>query len=408
MTDGGRHVHLDAAGGIAGDMFVAALLDAFPEARERVFGDLAALMPGRVGRPALQDGLSGGLTVKRFGLLDAGGGARHHHSSSDDGTAHGTGYTDLCAMITAAALHPETARHALAILAILAQAEAAMHGVRPEQVHFHELADWDSLMDVVAAGSIIAALAGATWSVSALPLGGGLVRTSHGMLPVPAPATARMLTGFAWRDDGIPGERVTPTGAAILACLLGDKPPSAPAPGILDRIGTGAGTRDLAGMPNILRALVFQPSPRAGTGEDEVVVIAFVVDDMTGEEIAIAADRLRAAPGVLDMDLGGRMGKKGRPGTEFRLLAAPERWREAAAECFRQTSTIGLRWRRENRLCLRREADAHGQGGRILRGKTSHLPDGTRRHKVESDDLAAGAGDFDSLRRLKARHEQGG
>ena len=122
-----------------------------------------------------------------------------------------------------------------------------------DEVHFHEIGDWDSLMDVMAAGSIAAALEGARWSVSALPRGGGLVRTRHGLLPVPAPATARLLDGFTWRDDGIGGERVTPTGAAILRHLVG----AAAARGVVGRLqgtGTGAGTRELPGQPNILRA----------------------------------------------------------------------------------------------------------------------------------------------------------
>src|SRR6185295_18890158 len=150
-----------------------------------------------------------------------------------------------------------TAEQAVAILTHIAQAEARIHDVPVERVHFHEIADWDSLMDVVAAGSIAAALPGAVWSVSELPRGAGLVRTQHGMLPVPAPATVAILEGFAWRDDGIAGERVTPTGAAILRHLVGNGREKARAAGRLVASGTGAGTRELTGIPNVLRVLVF-------------------------------------------------------------------------------------------------------------------------------------------------------
>ena len=113
-----------------------------------------------------------------------------------------------------------TREHALALLALLGEAEAHVHGIPVDDVHFHELADWDSLLDLVAAGCIAARLEGARWTASALPLGGGTVRTAHGLLPVPAPATSYLLTGYPWRDDGIGGERVTPTGAAILRHLV--------------------------------------------------------------------------------------------------------------------------------------------------------------------------------------------
>ena len=126
----------------------------------------------------------------------------------------------MVARIEAAPLSSGTAAHATAILRHLAEAEAAIHHVPVNEVHFHEIGDWDSLMDVTAAGSVAAALEGARWSVSALPRGDGLVRTRHGLLPVPAPATAWLLEGFTWRDDGIGGERVTPTGAAILRHLV--------------------------------------------------------------------------------------------------------------------------------------------------------------------------------------------
>ena len=152
-----------------------------------------------------------------------------------------------------------TREHALSLLALLADAEAQVHGIPVDEVHFHELADWDSLLDVVAAGCIAGWLAGARWTATSLPLGGGTVRTAHGVLPVPAPATSRLLTGYPWHDDGIAGERVTPTGAAILRHLV---PAAACAArrdaGRLLFAGCGAGTRTLPGVPNILRASVFE------------------------------------------------------------------------------------------------------------------------------------------------------
>lgn len=229
------HIHLDVAGGAAGDMFVAALLDALPDLRARVFADLAAVMPDGVGRPTLDAGTSGGVAAHRFALVGDGHGHDHSHSHDHDHSHdhhhhhhHGdhhhpvspVRFPEIAAMIAAADLHPGTADRAIAILRRLAEVESRMHRVPLDEVHFHEIADWDSLMDVVAAGSIAAALDGCTWSVSDLPLGGGLVRTSHGLLPVPAPATAELLKDFRWRDDGVGGERVTPTGGAILALSL--------------------------------------------------------------------------------------------------------------------------------------------------------------------------------------------
>lgn len=488
------HIHLDAVGGVAGDMFAAALLDACPELQPRVWADLAAVAPPGRGTPVLTPGLSGGLRVQRFGLADlparAGAPGRGHPASpvpdrdGDGGHAHdhgpalahshaqshdhthdhthdrahghthdrthgrdadsspvdeprpdddrnghpdaahpGSRYVDLARHIDQAALHPGTAEHALAILKRLALTESHQHGVPLEAVHFHELADWDSLLDVVAAGSIAAALSGWTWSVSALPRGGGVVRSAHGLLPVPAPATVELLRGFAWRDDGIGGERVTPTGAAILAHLVDRAAP--PSQGLhLGASGTGAGTRELAGAPNVLRALVFvadgaarAAGPASGLQDagdavdasapghaDAVVVLSFDVDDMSGEELGVAADRLRALPGVLDLSLGTRIGKKGRPLHDLRLLLRPDALDAVRRRCFAETSTIGLRWRREDRWCLERRADHVDVDGRALRRKHSLHDDGQRRSKVESDDLAGTPG-LAERRRLKALGE---
>ena len=245
-----RHIHLDAVGGIAGDMFVAALLDAFPDLRPRVLADAAAALPeGYEGAP--RETRSGILRALGFGL--AGEPRAHQRDHHDAGT-----FLDMVARIRRAPLSHGTAEQAVAILTLIAEVEAEIHQVPLDQVHFHEIADWDSLLDVVAAGSIASASAPACWTVSPLPRGGGLVKTRHGLLPVPAPATAALLTGFAWRDDGVSGERVTPTGAAILRHLVAPDGGGAMPMAKLVAIGTGAGTRTLPGIPNVLRALVFE------------------------------------------------------------------------------------------------------------------------------------------------------
>ena len=378
-------IRLDAVGGIAGDMFAAAMVDALPDLRARVLADAAAVLPLGTGTPVFTPGTSAGLHCLRFGL-SAPVGDHDHHRHADHAHA---GFRDMVVRIEAAPLSPGTAVHATAILRHLAEAEAAIHHVPVDEVHFHEIGDWDSLMDVTAAGSVAAALEGARWSVSALPRGDGLVRTRHGLLPVPAPATAKLLEGFTWRDDGIGGERVTPTGAAILRHLV--EAASARVAGRLQGTGTGAGTRELPGQPNILRATLFGAAAgvpsEEGSSEEDILVLSFEIDDMSAEEIGVAADRLRAAGGVRDLVLIPAIGKKGRPVHTFRLLVEPTA-RDAVAEaCFTETATIGLRWQAARRAVLpRASADAGA-----LRVKAVTRPAGPS-HKAESDDLAHIAG----------------
>jgi uncharacterized protein (TIGR00299 family) protein len=379
-------IRLDAVGGIAGDMFAAAMVDALPELRARVLADAAAVLPAGTGTPVFTSGTSAGLHCLRFGLSMPASDHHHHDNHHHDHHHHAhAGFRDMVARIEAAPLSPGTAVHATAILRHLAEAEAAIHHVPVDEVHFHEIGDWDSLMDVTAAGSVAAALEGARWSVSALPRGDGLVRTRHGLLPVPAPATARLLEGFTWRDDGIGGERVTPTGAAILRHLV------APASvrGVVGRLqgtGTGAGTREIPGQPNILRATLFGAAPE-GASEEDILVLDFEIDDMTAEEIGIAADRLRAIGGVRDLVLIPAIGKKGRPIHTFRLLVEPTARDDVADACFTETATIGLRWQAARRAVLPRASTQAG----AIRVKTATRPAGPS-HKAESDDLADIAG----------------
>ena len=322
------------------------------------------------------------ITLKRCTITAGGTGTAPH------GHAHGgTAYAALRRQLADARLTAPTRTHALALLALLAEAEASVHGIAIDDVHFHELADWDSLLDLVAAGCIAGALDGAQWTASAPPLGGGTVRTQHGLLPVPAPATAQLLTGYPWRDDGIGGERVTPTGAAILRHLV---PATACDAGCggghLAAAGCGAGTRELPGTPNVLRALVFERTPAAG--RDAVAILEFDVDDMSGEEIAIAADRLRAERGVIDVSIGARVGKKGRPVADFRVLAEAQAEDAVARACFVETSTLGLRVRVERRRVLSRAEIATAIDGSPLRVKVAQRPDGKRTAKAAHDDVA--------------------
>jgi hypothetical protein len=375
------------------------MVDALPNLRARVLADAAAVLPPGTGTPVFTPGTSAGLHCLRFGLSAPAGDHHHHHHDDHhhDHHAH-AGFRDMVARLSAAALSAGTAKHATAILRHLAEAEAAIHHVPVDEVHFHEIGDWDSLMDVTAAGSVAAALEGARWSVSALPRGDGLVRTRHGLLPVPAPATARLLEGFTWRDDGIGGERVTPTGAAILRHLV-DTASARGGVGRLQGTGTGAGTREYPGQPNILRASLFEAAADV-PGEEDILVLSFEIDDMSGEEIGVAADRLRAADGVRDLVLVPAIGKKGRPVHTFQLLVEPTARDAVAKACFTETATIGLRWQAARRAVLPRATAEAG----AVRVKSVTRPAGPSR-KAESDDLADIAG-LDARRAAKRKAEE--
>lgn len=323
-----RHIHLHPLGGAAGDMFVACLLDTFPEHRAAAIEAAQAMAP--VGCRLLPHA-DGTLTGSRFVVDDAPHDHGHHH-------AH---WRNIRARLEDGPLAPAVRAHAIGIFAVLAEAEGRVHGVPADAVTFHEVGAADSIADIVAAAAVIAALAPARWSVASLPLGGGTVQTAHGPMPVPAPATALLLEGFAVHDDGIAGERVTPTGAAILRYL---ECKAAPGRGTLRRSGYGFGTRRLPGLSNCLRALVFEAEGAAAApGHRELAVISFEVDDQSGEDLATGLERLRALPGVHDVLQMAAFGKKSRLAVHVQVLAAPDALDATVEACFRETTTIGLR-----------------------------------------------------------------
>jgi hypothetical protein len=298
------------------------------------------------------------------------------------------------------------ARRAVAIFAVLAEAEGRVHGVPAEDVAFHEVGAWDSIVDIVAAAFLVEALGPCTWSVAPVPIGSGRVRTAHGELPVPPPATALLLEGFPVFDDGRPGERTTPTGAAILRQL-------APGRGMprgtfaMGRVGHGFGTKRFKGISNVLRVACFAPpgGEDARIARDEVGVIRFEVDDQAAEDLAVGLERLRATPGVVDVLQAPAFGKKGRMVAQVQVIARAGDVEAVAAACLAETSTLGLRIERAERRILAREATTRDDGaGGAVRVKTATRPDGTRTAKAEMDDVAA-AGDHAARTRLRRRVE---
>ena len=271
----------------------------------------------------------------------------------------------------------------------IATIEAGMHGTTPEKVHLHEVGAVDAILDVV----------GSIWGLETLgvervycgpiSLGDGTVKAAHGELPVPAPATLRLLEGLAVRS-GPPGsgELTTPTGAALVRTLSAGPPPSDYVPA---RSGFGAGTREIAGRANALRITIAEmaghPDGDGGTTE-RLVVLASDIDDMAGEYLAAAAERLRAA-GALDVVALATMMKKGRPGTRLEVLCTPELATSLEEILLNESSTIGVRRMIVERRALPRSVRRVEVLGHPVSVKVVQLPSGQRRLKPEFDDVAA-------------------
>jgi uncharacterized protein (TIGR00299 family) protein len=385
MPSGHHHFHLDPLGGAAGDMFVACVLDAYPRLRD---GAVAAASDAAGISCHLVPHRDHVLTGTRFSVGD--------HHDHDHGHEHAlvhdhANWARIRADLEASSLSAGVRAHAVGIFSLLAEAEARVHGIDVADVTFHEVGAQDSIADIVAAAWLIDALSPASWSVGALPLGSGSVRTAHGMMPVPAPATTLLLEGFAMLDDGIGGERVTPTGAAILRYL---KPIARPrAPGVLGHTGLGFGTRHLPGTSNVLRLLVFAPQDDASAAmpHRELAVIAFEIDDQTPEDIAIGLERLRALQGVHDVLQMAAWGKKGRMAAHIQLLARPEVLDDVIEACFRETTTIGLRTHLVHGRALTRRMQTVMVDGEPLRVKSVERPGG-RSGKTEADDVVSADG----------------
>lgn len=363
-------LHVDASLGVAGDMLLAALVDAGADL-DAINRDLATVAPGLVVRtePTSRNGLR----------------ALALHVEAPGGTFPAA-WPDVLALLAAASLDPHVRQRSIAVLERLAEAEARVHGVDVADVHFHELAAWDTVADVVGVVSALEGLRPSRVSATPVGVGSGVARGQHGVLPVPAPAVTELLAraGVPYTAGPATFEACTPTGAALLATLVdqwGDHSPR-----VLDAVGTGAGGRDPHSHPNVTRVLLgraWQPAPST-----DAVLVQTNVDDMDP----------RLWPGVIEGLLGAGAWdawltpihmKKGRPAVMLSFLCERAEHRRVGALVLESTTAIGMRVVAVERLTAERSSTDVAFGDTSFRAKVARWDGRVVNVQPEWDDVAA-------------------
>ena len=385
-----KTLYIDCSMGAAGDMISAALLELMPDP------DAALAQLNALGVPHVvycrEQTSRCGISATRLAVKVDGVEEHAHAHAPDVQRVHGHVHAhahhsldDILSIIAPLALPESAKRDATDVYRLLAAAESRAHGRPVGEVHFHEIGAMDAVADIAATCWLISQLAPDEIAASPVNVGGGTVRCAHGVLPVPAPATAFLLEGVpSHGDNEILRELCTPTGAALIkhfAKRFGPMPTMC-----ADKIGFGAGSREFEGRANLLRATIGESA--AAGGADEVCEIKCNIDDMTGEAIAFACERIFEA-GALDVLAIPATMKKGRPGVVLEVLCAKSRHDDVVAAMFRHTSTIGVRECvcRRSVLSRREETTALPDGTAIRRKISEGF--GVTREKLEHDDLAA-------------------
>jgi len=385
-------LYLEPVGGLAGDMFLAALLDL--EHPAFTLQDLEALarrlVPERL-ELVVGEARRGGFRVRRLDVRT--------HESEHPPTRH---LPELLALLEGAGLPPAARARAARVLGRLAAAEARVHGIPLDEVHFHEVGAIDTLIDVGGVALALERLGVERVLASAPYVGGGIVLGAHGIMPVPTPGTLELLRGVPLRT-GPGGERVTPTGAALLAELVERYEPEETLS--FERTGFGGGAREpKEGPANLVRVSLARA--RAAASASTVFELECNLDDASGEELAFLLEELRAA-GALDAWLVPVVMKKGRPGCVVAALAREAERAALEAVLWRHSPTFGLRWTPKQRVeCGRGSLTVELAGGTV-RVKVRQRPGGARVEgcdlSPEQDDLAAlvraGAGERRALER---------
>jgi uncharacterized protein (TIGR00299 family) protein len=314
----------------------------------------------------------------------------HDHGHSHHEHAHPQRRLgDIREMIDAADLAPRVKQRAIAVFERLAKAEAKVHGMPVDQVHFHEVGAVDSIVDIVGACIALELLGVDRVFCSAIPVGSGLIECQHGLMPTPAPATAELMRDAAISDTQVEGEATTPTAAALLTALSEDFGPLVPMH--VKGIGYGAGTREGGMLPNLLRVFVGQPQDQS-TAEG-VVELAANLDDTTGQIIGSTIERLISA-GCLDAWATPAMAKKSRPAWVLSVLCRPADVGRAEELILRETPTLGIR----RRLCQRTTLER-----RFETVETSFGPIRVKVASLAGDDITA-TPEFEDCRSAAETH----
>ncbi len=346
-----RIAYLDCFAGISGDMFLGALIDA-GVAVEVLKDATAALAVGASLTVETVD--RSGISCTKVQVLEgaelAEKAGHHHHHEHEHKHSHGRSLRVIREMIQGAALAEPVKRRAERTFELLGASEAKIHNVEVEKIHFHEVGAVDAIVDIVAACAGIEALGVEAWHCSALNVGGGMVECAHGTFPVPAPATADLLRGFPTYSAHVEKELVTPTGAALVRML---EPKFGVQPAMrVETIGYGAGTQNPKGFPNALRMSVGEME---GAGAaSSVTVLETALDDLSPQVLAWVAEQLLGA-GALDVMLTPVVMKKGRLGTLLTVLCDAAKSESLTGMILRETSTLGVRMRQDQRRCLERQ-----------------------------------------------------
>ncbi len=370
--------YLECFSGISGDMLLGALVDAGVP-----FDSLAetAVALNVDARLEMRKVSRGGLAATKVDVItpDRPGSEPDHshqeHSHTHPHEAHSRTHPDQLHTLEATAAHSHAPhRHLSAILKIiesaplsdavkarstrafqlLGEAEAAIHSIPIENVHFHEVGAVDTIVDIVCSAAGAELLGVDRWLASPLNVGSGTVKCQHGTLPVPAPATLALLGDAPVYAAGPPMERVTPTGAAVLRML--DVRYETLPPMRIKSSGYGAGGRETPGEPNLLRLLVGELTEKAAehSAVEPIAVIETVIDDSNPQVLAYVSELLLEA-GAWDVFRAAVQMKKGRSGVQVTVLCRPDLVPALQDLIFRETTTIGLHWRIENKESLRRE-----------------------------------------------------
>jgi len=316
-------------------------------------------------------------------------GDAHHHDHGQVDQGHRT-LPEIAELIDRSALSSAGKDRAKQLFVRLGEAEAAIHGTSLDRVHLHEVGALDSIIDIVGTVFALERLQVERVVSSPLNVGSGSIRSAHGLYPVPAPATLRLLTGAPVYSGPQQAEMVTPTGALLVTSYA---QAYGPVPAMrVSAIGYGAGTRDFHDTPNVLRVIIGESD--AAAAHQTVVVLEAEIDDMNPQIFGVLMDRL-LAQGALDVFYTAIQMKKGRPGTLVTVIAPPERRDTLTALIFRETTTIGVRYREMARECLDRETITVETPLGLVRFKIA------RRH----GEVLNASPEFDDCVRLAAEHD---